>query len=374
MYRLALNKAEGVFFQNQDDIRTFREAGILEPDARVLTARGTGVDVNRFAEMPFPALPPAGPADLSAGRPPLGSQRSAEYAAAARLLKARHPEARFQVLGPPEPGPGQRASGADQMREDEGSIEYLGDTRDVRPFMAAAAVLVLPSWREGTPTAIMEGMSMGRAAVVTDVPGCREVVREGFNGRLVPPRDPEALAAALETFIATPAAIVQMGAGRAQAGACGIRRRKSGGPDLAGHARARPRTSRGCTMISTYRMALLQALDIFCLLLALTITGVTTIAPDLSVFHDYTGASLFTIFFYMLFFYILGRLQRGPGRFQGNHGRVWWPVCWASFPRQRPLMPLITGALTAKPCCCSLCFHSASALAGAGCITAMRTG
>lgn len=99
LYRLALNKAEGVFFQNQDDIRTFREAGILEPDARVLTARGTGVDVNRFAEMPFPALPPAGPPIfLLVGRL-LEAKGLPEYAAAARLLKARHPEARFQVLG-----------------------------------------------------------------------------------------------------------------------------------------------------------------------------------------------------------------------------------------------------------------------------------
>ena len=59
-----------------------------------------------------------------------------------------------------------------------------------------------------------------------------------------------------------------------------------------------PPGHKGRAMISTYRMALLQVLDIFCLLLALTITGVTTIAPDLSVFHDYTGASLFTVFFY----------------------------------------------------------------------------
>ena len=57
-------------------------------------------------------------------------------------------------------------------------------------------------------------------------------------------------------------------------------------------------------MISTYRMALLQALDFFCILLALAVSGMLSIAPDLSVFHDYTGASLFTVFFYLLFFYI----------------------------------------------------------------------
>lgn len=212
LYRLALNKAEGVFFQNQDDIRAFREAGILTPDARVLTARGTGVDVRRFAETPFPELPPAGPVIfLLVGRL-LEAKGLPEYAAAARLLKARHPDARFQVLGPPEQGLGSVSIAQVKEWEAEGSIEYLGETRDVRPFVAAAHVLVLPSWREGTPTAIMEGMSMGRAAVVTDVPGCREVVREGVNGRLAPPRDPEALAAAMKTFMETPEAILRMGA------------------------------------------------------------------------------------------------------------------------------------------------------------------
>lgn len=212
LYRLALNKAEGVFFQNQDDIRTFREAGILLPDARVLTARGTGVDVRRFAERPFPPLPPAGPMIfLLVGRL-LEAKGLPEYAAAARLLKAEHPEARFQVLGAPEQGLGSVSMAQVKAWQAEGSIEYLGETRDVRPFIAAAHVLVLPSWREGTPTAIMEGMSMGRAAVVTDVPGCREVVREGVNGRLAPPRDPVALATALKTFIDNPAAVLRMGA------------------------------------------------------------------------------------------------------------------------------------------------------------------
>ena len=75
-------------------------------------------------------------------------------------------------------------------------------------------------------------------------------------------------------------------------------------------------------MISTYRMALLQVLDIFCLLLALTVTGVSTIAPDLSVFHDYTGASLFTVFFYMLFFYILDAYSVGQEDFKETAGRV----------------------------------------------------
>ncbi|MEG6503312.1 MULTISPECIES: sugar transferase [unclassified Desulfovibrio] len=75
-------------------------------------------------------------------------------------------------------------------------------------------------------------------------------------------------------------------------------------------------------MISSYRMGLLQVLDLICILLALAISGMTTIAPDLSVFDDYTGASLFTIFFYMLFFYILDAYNVGNEDFKETTGRV----------------------------------------------------
>lgn len=75
-------------------------------------------------------------------------------------------------------------------------------------------------------------------------------------------------------------------------------------------------------MISTYRMALLQTLDLVCILLALSISGFFTVEPDLSIFHDYTGATLFTIFFYMLFFYILDAYSVGNEDFKETIGRV----------------------------------------------------
>ena len=219
LYRAALSGAEGVFFQNQDDIAVFRQSGILGRNARVLTARGTGVDTRRFAPSPFPDYD----ADGRLNGPPvfllvarlLEAKGLPEYAEAARLLKARYPDARFQVLGPPEKGLGSVSMEQMEQWQEQGCIEYLGETRDVRPYVAAAHVLVLPSWREGTPTSIMEGMSMGRPAVVTDAPGCREVVRNGVNGYLVPVRDPQALAGAMEAFITSPESIARMGqAGR----------------------------------------------------------------------------------------------------------------------------------------------------------------
>lgn len=213
LYRLALSHVSGVFFQNEDDLRVFREHGILAPGARVLMARGgTGVDTARFAPAPYPPLPPEGPVIfLLVGRL-LTAKGLAEYAEAGRLLKARGAKCRLTLLGPEEKGLGGVGFSEIRCWEADGLVEYLGETRDVRPYIAASHVLVLPSWREGTPTSVMEAMSMARPAVVTDVPGCREVVREGVNGWLTPLRDPGALAEAMERFVADPALIARMGA------------------------------------------------------------------------------------------------------------------------------------------------------------------
>ncbi|MBQ4567740.1 MAG: glycosyltransferase family 4 protein [Desulfovibrio sp.] len=218
LYRLALSRAEGVFFQNRDDVAVFQQAGILRTDARVLMARGTGVDTGHFALTPLPPLPPEGPIVFLLVARLLEAKGLAEYAEAARLLKARHPQTRVQLLGPPEHGLGSVSLETVRHWERECGLEYLGETRDVRPFVAAAHVLVLPSWREGTPTAVMEAMSMGRAAIVTDAPGCREVVEDDHNGRIVPLRDARALAAAMTDMVERPEQIGRMGqAGRQMA-------------------------------------------------------------------------------------------------------------------------------------------------------------
>ena len=112
LYHCALAGAEGVFFQNRDDAELFRKVGILRRSARVLMARGTGVDIRRFAEAPLPPLPAEGCAPeereiifLLVGRL-LEAKGLPEYAAAAKELKTQYPAARFQLLGPPEQGLG----------------------------------------------------------------------------------------------------------------------------------------------------------------------------------------------------------------------------------------------------------------------------
>ena len=208
LYRLALLGAAAVFFQNREDKEVFEEFGIVTPAHRVELTRGTGVDVAHFAPVP---LPSGLPIFLLVGRL-LEAKGLYEYAEAARMLKARHPGVRFQLLGPPEHGLGSVPLETVLKWEHEGIIEYLGETRDVRPYLAAASVIVLPSWREGTPCSVMEGMSMGRPAVVADAPGCREVVCNGINGYMAPLRDPRALAEAMERFILHPEDVISMGA------------------------------------------------------------------------------------------------------------------------------------------------------------------
>ena len=220
LYRQALAGTRGIFFQNRDDLRTFQASGILDSSSRVLMARGTGVDTRHFAETKLPSLPrgkkKVAPEKreivfLLVGRL-LEAKGLREYAVAARQLKARYPRCRFLLLGPEEQGLGSVSVDTVRQWEAQGGLEYLGATSDVRPYVASAHVLVLPSWREGTPTSIMEGMSMGRPAVVTDAPGCRELVTGGVNGRLCRLRDAQSLAAAMEHFILHPEDISRMGA------------------------------------------------------------------------------------------------------------------------------------------------------------------
>jgi len=94
----------------------------------------------------------------------------------------------------------------------EGVIEWPGHVEDVRPWISQASVFVLPSfYREGVPRSIQEAMAMGRPVITTDAPGCRETVIDGINGFLVPVRDVEALAQAMERFIQKPELIEKMG-------------------------------------------------------------------------------------------------------------------------------------------------------------------
>lgn len=196
LYRVGLSRAPVVFFQNREDLSEFVERRLVRRDqARLLP--GSGVDLQRFALAPPPARPLT---FLLIGRL-LGDKGVREFVEAARMLRREGSAARFQLLGPVDAGNRTAITHAELDRwVAEGTIDYLGETDDVRPFIAACHVVVLPSYREGLPRSLLEGAAIGRPLIATDVPGCRDVVDDGVNGLLCAPRDAASLAGAMRTL------------------------------------------------------------------------------------------------------------------------------------------------------------------------------
>ncbi|WP_274629296.1 glycosyltransferase family 4 protein [Arvimicrobium flavum] len=207
LYRTALRGVERVFVYNEADAAELHAHGIVA-DELVSRVPGSGVDTTHFAASP----PPAGPPVFLMVARLLRDKGVAEYVAAAKLLRARHPQARFQLLGPFDPNPAAISRAEVDAWVRDGAIEYLGQTKDVRPYLAACSVFVLPSYREGMSRTILEAMATGRAVVTSDGPGCAEPVAHGLTGFVAPVRNSEALAAAMETFVIDPSLISDMGA------------------------------------------------------------------------------------------------------------------------------------------------------------------
>jgi glycosyltransferase involved in cell wall biosynthesis len=136
----------------------------------------------------------------------------AEYVAAARTVRERYPDVRFRIAGWLDPNPESLTQRELDALVADGTIEYLGASDDVRPHLAAAHVLVLPSYREGTPRSVLEAMSMNRAVITTDAPGCRETVIDGESGLLVPVGDARRLADAMIRLVASPALVERIAA------------------------------------------------------------------------------------------------------------------------------------------------------------------
>ena len=206
LYRSTFSRARRVFFQNQDDLDTFVQAGLVPA---TLTERlpGSGVDLQRFQPAPPPQHAADAPVFLLVARM-LWDKGVGEYVAAARQVRRRYPGARFQLLGFADVD---NPSAIPRQQLDdwaaEGMVEYLGATDDVRPWLIQADCVVLPSnYREGVPRTLLEAAATARPVITTDAPGCRDTVRDGVTGWLCRPADADDLAQRLLDFVATPAA------------------------------------------------------------------------------------------------------------------------------------------------------------------------
>jgi glycosyltransferase involved in cell wall biosynthesis len=195
LYRAAFSSSRTIFFQNWTDRDLFVEAGLARTDQAAVLP-GSGINTDHFR--------PSGFKDgsdrltfLMVARL-LRDKGVQEFAEAAAALRAGGSSARFQLLGAVGVA-NPTAITPEELRTwvQTGAIEYLGEADDVRPHIAAADCVVLPSYREGTARVLLEASAMGKPVVASDVPGCRDPVEDGKTGILCAARSASALADAL---------------------------------------------------------------------------------------------------------------------------------------------------------------------------------
>ena len=206
LYKFALSNIEGVIFQNPDDRKIFinRKLCTQNNSHRIY---GTGVDLDDFS-LKEPVKKPV--RFLFMGRL-LTDKGLLDFVEAAKIILQKYPETEFHILGRFDTNPNTINKSSMDAWTKEGIVKYHGEVDDVRPYIEKSSVFVLPSFREGTPRTALESMAMGRPLIMTDVPGCKETVKDGVNGFLVPVKDPKSIAFNMEKFIENPDLIKQMG-------------------------------------------------------------------------------------------------------------------------------------------------------------------
>ncbi|TXG84716.1 MAG: glycosyltransferase family 1 protein [Sphingomonadales bacterium] len=204
LYRLCLRHRDmAVIVQNPDDKHFFLQRQLVQPD-RLQLITGSGVDLERFTPKQRSDEDTARPMVVQTCRM-LADKGVREFIAAARQLRSSHPEARFVLVGAPDPGnPTTIPIEELETAVRQGDVEWWGERSDIPEILARATVYVLASYREGLSKALIEAAAAGLPLVTTDTTGCRDVVRDGENGLLVPPRDAGALAVAIARLLDDP--------------------------------------------------------------------------------------------------------------------------------------------------------------------------
>lgn len=203
LYRCGLYFSTRVVFYNRDDTDLFVSKRLVDPSKTVLIP-GSGIDTDTFS-------PSFCTAKLKTGNNHcvfliisriLVDKGIIEFVEAAQRVRQKYPHTEFHLLGPIDHG---NPTGIHEQTlrewEKEKGVEYLGKTDDVRPYICASDVVVLPSYREGTPKSLLEGMAMAKAIITSDAPGCNHVVDNGINGYVVPIKNADALAEAMIRYI-----------------------------------------------------------------------------------------------------------------------------------------------------------------------------
>ncbi|WP_234823667.1 glycosyltransferase family 4 protein [Aeromonas caviae] len=199
LYKMAFRYPKEVWFLNEDDRQAFLAYSLVsENKAKLL--HGEGVNLSHFSPM-----------SSSFGHNPttflliarmLWDKGIGEYIEAARVIKSKYPKTHFQLLGACDvPNPSLISREQISIWESEGIVEYLGTTDDVRTVIANVDCVVLPSYREGIPRTMLEAAAMAKPLIVSDAPGCKDVVINGKTGFLCKVKNRDSLAAAMELII-----------------------------------------------------------------------------------------------------------------------------------------------------------------------------
>ncbi len=192
------HRNQRVIVQNGDTLDRLLDCGI-DPGECAVLIKGSGVDLALFKPTPEPCEPIV---ILMASRL-LWEKGVHEFVAAARGLRARGIAARFVLLGEPDYGhPSAVPLETLERWRDRGDVEWLGWQHDMPAFLSQCHIVCLPSYYgEGVPRILIEAAASGRSIITTNSPGCREIVRHGQNGLLIPVRDGEALIAAIMQLV-----------------------------------------------------------------------------------------------------------------------------------------------------------------------------
>lgn len=190
-----------VIFQNKEDQARFTESNLIDK-SRTTLIRGTGVNMQQFH--PLPEIVGVPPVVILASRM-RRDKGVAEFVEAARRLHKSGIHARFILVGETDPMHPEAIPEA-RLREwqKESAIEWWGKKNNMPRIFAQAHIVCLPSCREGLPKVLIEAAACGKPIVATDIPGCREIVIDGENGLLVPVKDAENLAVALNRLLSNP--------------------------------------------------------------------------------------------------------------------------------------------------------------------------
>lgn len=187
-YKKAFKNSNKVFVQNPDDKKFLVDKKLTNKE-KIVMINGSGVNLDKFSKVDIPEKP----SFLYIGRL-IKDKGVMEYLEACKRVKNKYGEkVRCLLVGPYDTNPSALTDKDINPYIQDGSVEYFGEQKDVRPYIAKCGTFVLPSYREGTPKAVLESMAMGRAIITTDAPGCRETVINGENGFLVPVKDVNAL-------------------------------------------------------------------------------------------------------------------------------------------------------------------------------------